>query len=153
MATLEQRLELVFQAIGADDKTQRLAIGVLSSLNTTEKSSLVWAINELVTLISAKATINDSASSVSTTYSSAKIAQMFIDLIWGAGASSDTLKELADQIASNLANDAFAVSAWWTQSFTTPQKAQARANIWALSTTEIWNPDTDLVAIYNTAKA
>lgn len=47
MATLEARLISLAQAIGADVKTINTAIGALANLTTTQKSSLVVALNEL----------------------------------------------------------------------------------------------------------
>jgi hypothetical protein len=39
------------------------------------------------------------------------------------------------------------------QSFTAPQKLQARENIDAYGSVELGDPDTDLAALYTTAKA
>lgn len=47
MASLEQRLTEAMQAIGADHKSVQTAIGPLASLQTTNKSNVVAAINEL----------------------------------------------------------------------------------------------------------
>jgi hypothetical protein len=80
--------------------------------------------------------------------------------VGGAGAALDTLKELADAlnndpsfattIATQIANRVRFDDA---QVLTAPQKAQARANIGAQSAAAIGDPDRDLVADYNTAKA
>lgn len=135
--------------------------GTLASLSTTAKSSLVAAINEIFTSAAGKATINDTTQSASTTFSSNKInseissqiATALTGLINGADGSNDTLKELADRITAAVAADAGAVSAIASQSFTAPQKAQARTNIDAYGSVELGNPDTDLAALYVTAKA
>lgn len=61
------------QAIGVDIGTLSGAQGNLSNLTTTEKSSLVAALNELKSAIGAAgAQINDAAASTSTVYSSTK---------------------------------------------------------------------------------
>jgi hypothetical protein len=39
------------------------------------------------------------------------------------------------------------------QTFTAPEKAQAKANMDAYGNLEIGNPDTDFVAVFNTAVA
>ena len=170
--TLEQRLILLAQAIGADVKSIRAAAGTLSSLNTTDKASLVAAINELQALAagSAGATINDAAGDGATTvtWSANKIfdtieaakAAVKSDLTNGAGAALDTLAELAaalgndpnfaatiaTQIANRVRFDA-------AQTLTQPQMAQARANIGAQSAAAIGDPDHDFVADYTAAKA
>ena len=60
--SLETRLVALAQSIGTDIKSLRTTQGTLSSLNTTTKTSLVAAINELMTLIgSAGAVIDDEA--------------------------------------------------------------------------------------------
>ena len=170
--TLEQRLIALAQAIGADVKAIRAAAGTLSSLNTTNKASLVAAINELQALVSgsAGATINDAAGDGATTvtWSANKIhdtieaAKLAVknDLTAGAAAALDTLAELAAAlgndpnfaatIAAEIANRVRYDAA---QTLTQPQMAQARANIGAQSAAAIGDPDRDLVADYTAAKA
>ena len=170
--TLEQRLISLAQAIGADVKAIRAAAGTLSSLNTTNKASLVAAINELQALVagSAGVTINDTAGDGATTvtWSADKIfdtieaAKLAVknDLTAGAAAALDTLSELAAAlnndpafaatIAAEIANRVRYDAA---QTLTQPQMAQARANIGAQSAAAIGDPDRDLVADYTAAKA
>ena len=104
--TIESRLIALAQAIGTDVKTLAASQGALTALNTTAKSSLVAAINELLTLTaSAGASIDDAAGDGSTavTWSADKIfdaieaAKTAVknDLTAGASAAMDTLKELA----------------------------------------------------------
>ena len=63
--TLEQRLILLAQAIGADIKALKIDHGALTDLDTTTKVSLVAAINELKGLVDGLsggvAVINDAA--------------------------------------------------------------------------------------------
>ena len=170
--TLEQRLISLAQAIGADVKAIRAAAGTLSSLNTTNKASLVAAINELQALVSgsAGATINDAVGDGATTvtWSADKIfdtieaakAAVKSDLTNGAGAALDTLAELAAElgndpnfaatIATQIANRVRFDAA---QTLTVPQQTQARANIGAQSAAAIGDPDHDIVADYTAAKA
>lgn len=46
--TLEQRIVLLAQAIGADVKTIRNTVGVLANLTTTSKTDIVTALNEVL---------------------------------------------------------------------------------------------------------
>ena len=172
--TLEQRLIALAQAIGADIKALNLAQGSLSTLSTTAKNNLVAAINELKTALDNAGTggvaIDDQAGDGATTvtWSADKIhdtieaAKTAVknDLTAGAAAALDTLNELAAAlgndpsfaatIAGEIANRVRFDAA---QTLTQPQMAQARANIGAQSAAAIGDPDRDLVADYNTAKA
>jgi hypothetical protein len=71
--TLASQLTTAFTRVGTEFKTAYGKIGDLTTLTTTAKSSAVAAINELEASISgAGATINDSAASTSSVYSSSK---------------------------------------------------------------------------------
>lgn len=176
--TIETRIVALAQAMGADVKALGMAQGSLSALNTTTKTSLVAAINELLGLIGGSgAAIDDQAGNGNTgvtwsadkIYDSIEAAKQAIkdSLVNGAGAALDTLKELADalgndpsfattvatSIASRLRFDE-------AQALTGTQKQTARDNIGAASAadlaalaTAVGNTDRDFVAVYNTAKA
>lgn len=176
--SLESRIVSLAQTIGGDIKGLRTSQGTLSALNTTTKTSLVAAINELVTLIgSAGASIDDGAGNGSTlvTWSADKIfdsieaAKVAVkdELTNGASATLDTLNELAaalnndpsfaTTIAGEIANR---VRFDATQTLTGPQQSQARSNIGAASDADVSDLiaglgayDSDYVATYNTAKA
>lgn len=176
--SLETRIVALAQAVGADVKALTVAQGSLSALNTTTKTSLVAAINELMTLIgSAGASIDDGAGNGNTavTWSADKIfdsieaAKTAVknDLVGGAGAALDTLNELAAAlgndpsfaatIATEIANRVRFDAA---QTLTSPQQAQARANIGAASAADVsglltglGTYDRDYAADYTTAKA
>ena len=169
--TLEARVVALAQAIGTDVKTLTTAVGSLSALNTTTKTSLVAAINELLTRIgSAGAAINDGAGNgnTSVTWSADKIfdsieaakAAIKSEILGGAGTALDTLNELAaalnndpsfaTTIATQIANRVRFDAA---QTLTAPQQTQARANIGAQSAAAIGDPDRNLVADYTAAKA
>ena len=176
--SLETRIVALAQAMGADVKTLTASQGTLTSLNTTTKTSLVAAINELLTLIgSAGAAIDDGAGNgnTSVTWSADKIfdsieaakAAVKNEILGGAGAAQDTLNELATAlgndpsfattIAAEVANRVRYDAA---QTLTSPQQAQARANIGAAAasdvsalTTGLGTYDRDYVADYTAAKA
>ena len=175
--SLESRIATLAQAVGADVKALTAAQGSLSALDTTTKTSLVAAINELMTLIgSAGASIDDGAGNGNTavTWSADKIfdsieaAKTAVknDLVGGAGAALDTLNELAAAlgndpsfaatIATEIANRVRFDAA---QTLTSPQQAQARTNIGAASAADVsgliaglGTYDRDYAADYAAAK-
>lgn len=147
MATECKSLRTLVNANGAD----------LSALTTTQKASLVAAINELKTALDTLGTpinISDSTSSTTQVWSSSKVASEITAaknaLTSGAAAALDTLSELA----AALGNDANFASTITTalgyrlrfdavQTLTTEQKTQACANL------GIGEPDTDFVTTFN----
>ena len=170
--TLEQRLILLAQGIGADIKALNLGQGVLTDLDTTTKTSLVAAVNELKGIVNglSGALINDAAGDGDTTVTwsadrifdaiAAASAALKNDLADGAGAALDTLNELADAlnndpnfaatIATEIANRVRYDAA---QALSAPQQVQARTNIGAQAAADVGDTDHDFVADYNTAKA
>lgn len=158
MATQQERITALAQAVAADIKRLTTNQGTLTALTTADKTSLVNAINELKTSIANTTNINDISTSTSATWSSNKINASINNavsaLVNGAGTTLDTLKELS----SALGNDANFSATIATQmgkrvrvdapqTFTVVEQAQGCANL------GIGNPDTDFVAAYNTAKA
>ena len=176
--SLETRIVALAQAMGTDVKTLTAAQGSLSALNTTTKTSLVAAINELLTLIgSAGASIDDGAGNGSTAvtwsadkiYDSIEAAKTAVknDLVNGAAAALDTLNELAaalnndpsfaTTIAGEIANRVRFDAA---QTLTSPQQTQARANVGAAAASDVsgliaglGTYDRDYAADYTAAKA
>ena len=158
MATQQQRITELAQAIASDIKTLTANQGSLTALTTTNKTSLVAALNELKTAIASASNINDTETNTSSTWSSDKINTAINNavaaLVNGAGTTLDTLKELADALG-NDANFAATLAEQMgkrvrvdaAQTFTVAEQAQGCANL------GIGNPDTDFVAAYNTAKA
>ena len=128
--------------------------GDLTKLNTTDKTSLVNALNELKTTIDNKTSINDNQTTAGNTWSATKISNeitiAITNLINGADTASDTLKDLADKIAALVQADSNLVSAGQSQPFTAQQKAQARANIDVYSKAEIGDINTNFVTTINT---
>lgn len=136
------------------DNTLKGNQGDLTKLSTADKTSLVNALNELKSTIDNKSAINDSQTTTANTWSATKISNeittAITNLINGAGASSDTLKGLADKIAALAQADNGLVSTDQAQDFTEQQKAQARNNIDVYSKAEIGDINTNFVTTINT---
>lgn len=161
--TLEARVVALAQAIGTDVKTLTTAVGSLGSLTTTAKSNLVAAINEIAQAAASATGIDDGVTGAASTWSSSKISSeisgAISDLVGGAGAALDTLKELAaalgndpsfaTTIATQIANRVRFDEA---QTLTAPQKAQACDNIGAASLVATGDLDRDFSAVYTAAK-
>lgn len=158
MATQEQNLIAVFQSIGLDIKTILTNQGNLSSLTTTQKSNLVGALNELkASISSAGAKIDDAAASSSTTYSSVKINSAIntaiAEIIDGAPAAFDTLKEIADYIADDQAALQTITTALANRvKFNEPQSLTEEQQIQACENIGIGDPTTDFKVQYETAR-
>ena len=141
--SLLTRITALINSIATDIKDVYAKIGNLNTLQTTTKSSLVGAINEIKS--SGGLLINDSTPSVSTTFSgtaiNSKIAtaktEVKNEILGGASAAYDTLQEIQAQME---ADDTAAAS------LTTAVGQRP-------TYTETGNLDTDLVQLYNTAKA
>ena len=169
--TLEARVVALAQAIGTDVKTLTTAVGSLAGLTTTAKNNLVAAINEIAQAAASATGIDDGVTGAASTWSSSKISSEISgavsDLVGGAGAALDTLKELADAlgndpsfaatIATQIANR---VRFDDVQVLTAPQKAQACDNIGAAAASDVsglltglGTYDRDYAADYAAAKA
>ena len=145
MATLEQRLNSLASAIGADIKALRNADGVLSSLPTAAKNNLVAAIAEVYTMASGGSTqvAIDTA-----------INNLRSELRAGAGAALDTFSEVAAQLqADQSAAAALATAINNRVRFDAAQNLSAAQQLQACTNIGIGNPDVDLISAYNTAKA
>ena len=116
-------------------------------------------------LSSSVAVIDDAnAASTATTFSASKITSLLdvlkADLLGGADAAFDTLKELQDAILNDQTGIAALLAAVdkrvrfdAAQALTAPEQEQARQNIGALAAVALGNPETDFVAIFETALA
>lgn len=141
--SLLTRITALINSIATDIKDVYAKIGNLNTLQTTTKSSLVGAINEIKA--SGVLQINDSTPSASTTFSgtaiNSKIAtaktEVKNEILGSASAAYDTLQEIQAQME---ADDTAAAS------LTTAVGQRP-------TYTETGNLDTDLVQLYNTAKA
>lgn len=147
--------------IATECKSIRATTGDKTALTTTDKSTLVAAINELKSALAGAATILDSAGTGDTTHtwSADKIITQInaakSDILNGAPAAYDTLLEIANQLAS----DGGAISGLLTavgnrvafdqaQTLTSPQKAQAISNIGAISVADVGDPATNFVTTF-----
>lgn len=173
MATLQVRLQDLATRISTEVKSLRTLLNGNaadnSALITTAKGNLVAAINEVKAqanslAASGGATINDAATtSASQTYSINKIntsiaearAAVKAEILGGAGAAYDTLKELEDLFASTGADLSALTTALGNrvrfdaaQSLTAPQKVTANANMGSLSLVQSGDPDTNLVTVF-----
>lgn len=147
--TLNQQIQALATQVGSDVKTLIAKQGDLSTLTTSQKASLVLAINELnsaISQIDMSKVIEDGQTAADKTWSSNKILseittkcnEVKTALLGGAGDAYDTLKELADLITDNkelidslqeLAGAHVRYDA--AQELSPGQKTQARRNIGA----------------------
>ena len=111
-------------------------VGSLSTLTSTDKSSLVAALNELKGIVSgmgAGVAIDDGAASGSAVWSSSRtqtaITSAITALINGAPGAQDTLAELAAQITALAASDNSLLSFGAVQTLTVPQQLQGCTNL------------------------
>lgn len=141
--SLLTRITALINSIATDIKDVYAKIGNLNTLQTTTKSSLVAAINELKS--SAGLQINDTTASGTTTFSGTAIeskiatakSQVKNEILGSASAAYDTLQEIQAQMeADDTAAAALATAVGQRPTYT-----------------ETGNLDTDLVQLYNTAKA
>lgn len=121
---------------------------------TTSKNKVRWTMR----IVFASGADAAAARTAIGAQSAAEVDAKIAALVNGAGATLDTLKELADALGGD-ANFATTMSTALgnrvrvdaAQAFTEPQKLQARSNIDVYSKTEIGNPETDLVATFEAA--
>lgn len=109
-------------------------IGGVGRLATTDKASIVAAINEIKKTTDEAGKTYATKTEVSKLASKAELKKAIEDLINDAGDDNDTLKELADQIEALEEADKSLVSTAETQSFKEVNKEIARNNIGAVST-------------------
>ena len=166
--SLQVRIESLVLRLAAEFKTIYGQVGTLANLSTTDKTNLVSSINELRSqiLVLAGITVIDDANSAatSTTFSASKITGLLdalkADLLGGADAAFDTLKELQTAILSDESGIAALLTAVdkrvrfdATQSLTAPEQTQARQNIGAIAAAAIGDPETDFVLVFEAALA
>lgn len=154
MATREQRIRDANSKITTKLNTLKSEIGSIPGLSTTDKTSLVAAINETLGVAQAAAgggvTINDAVINLTQAWSSTKIDAEFTSRI-AALLEGQDLSDLADAIAALQVTDQGLVSVTSSQSFTAPQQAQGRTNIGAASATEVGDTDYDFEADIDSA--
>lgn len=149
VTTLNQQIQNLATQIGSDVKTLIANQGNLTALTTSQKASLVLAINELnsaISQIDISKVIEDAQTSADKTWSSNKIVSEITTkcnevksaLLGGAGDAYDTLQELATLIEGNkeLINSLQELAGAHVrydaaQQLSPEQKSQARSNIGA----------------------
>ncbi|CAK0780309.1 conserved hypothetical protein [Gammaproteobacteria bacterium] len=163
--SLQTQIQAFVLRCANEFKTLHGQIGNLGSLNTLNKSSLVAAINEIRVSGGTASVIDDAApGSLATTFSASKITGLLgtlkSDILGGADAAFDTLKELqvalaADQTGMAVLADAVSnrVRHDTVQSLTATAQAQARANIGAASAFDVGDTGFDFVAVFEAALA
>ncbi len=164
--SMQTRLESLVLRLAVEFKTIYGQVGTLANLSTTDKTNLVSSINELRSQflnLPGSSVIDDAnAAGTVTTFSASKITTLLdalkADLLGGADAAFDTLKELQTAIL----NDQTGISALLTavdkrvrfdavQALTAQEQEQARDNIGAVSVLDIGNANTDFVAAFEAA--
>ena len=146
--TLEQRIIALAQAIGTDVKTLYAAIGLLSNLDTTDKTNLVAAINEV------KA-VADSAqqSSITQAQLDTAIAQAKADLTGGASAALDTFAELEAALGGDENFSATIVTALsYRVRFDTAQALSVAQKLQACQNIGVGDPDHNFELDYTTTR-
>ena len=157
--SLATRIESLVIRVAQEFNDVRAKAGNLANLTTTDKSTLVAAINELKAAVVSSAVIDDAQIAASTTYSSTKIVSLLdalkADILGGADAAYDTLVEIQQLLQNNTSgldallaavNNRVRFDA--AQSLTVAEQLQARSNIGAVAATDVGNTDTDFVAVF-----
>ena len=157
--SLTTRIESLVIRVAQEFNDVRAKAGNLAHLTTTDKSSLVAAINELKAAVVSSAVIDDAHVAATTTYSSNKIVSLLdalkTEILGGADAAYDTLVEI-QQLLQNGTSGLDALLAAVNnrvrfdaaQSLTVAEQLQARSNIGAVAASDVGNTDTDFVAVF-----
>lgn len=156
MSNLVTQIQNLVIRLGTEFKVVHSSIGTLSSLTTTQKSSLVAAINEVRGSVAGADMIDDLASPSETdkTYSAFKITNLLDSLresiLGGASEAFDTLKELQDLLEDDQSGIGALAAAIenkvsWSasQTLTGGQQAQARSNIGAAAASHTHDPESE----------
>lgn len=164
--SLQTQISNLAVRVATECKAIRVVTGSLPSLSTTDKSSLVAAINELKTALTTAAGVLDSATTGDTTHtwSANKIISEInaakAAIINGAPAAYDTLIEISDKLASDDSDISGLLTAMGNrvrfdaaQVLTAPQKVQALSNIGAISAEDVGDVSSNFVTTFETALA
>lgn len=159
--SLATRIESLVIRVAQEFNDVRAKAGNLANLSTTDKSSLVAAINELQAAVASNV-IDDGQVATTSTYSSSKIVSLLdalkAEILGGADAAFDTLVEI-QQLLQNGTSGLDALLAAVNnrvrfdaaQTLTAPEQAQARSNIGAVAISDVGDTDTDFVAVFEGA--
>lgn len=157
--SLATRIESLVIRVAQEFNDVRAKAGNLASLTTTDKSTLVAAINELQAAVTSSTAIDDAQIATTSTYSSNKIVSLLdalkTEILGGADAAYDTLVEIQQLLQSGtsgldalLAAINMRVRFDAAQSLTVTEQLQARTNIGAVAADDVGNADTDFVAVF-----
>ena len=160
--SLQTQLNSFVLRVAEEFNTVKGRTGTLTALTTTDKSSLVAAINELKAAIVTAVMIDELQVSTTTTYSSNKVVTLLdalkADILGGADPAYDTLLELQQALQNDQSGIAALTSAIdkrvrfdAAQTLTVLEQQQARTNIGAVAATDIGDVATDFVAIFEAA--
>jgi capsid protein len=160
--SLQTRIESLVIRLAQEFNTLHAKTGTLASLSTTDKSSLVAAINELQASIVAGSGIDDNAVGLGSTYSSSKIVSLLdnlkAEIVGDADAAYDTLLKIQQLLQDGTSGlDALLVAVNHRVRFDAPQtlssveRQQALDNLGAVSADAVGNTDADFVAIFEGA--
>ena len=160
--SLQTQLNSFVLRVAEEFNTVKGRTGTLTALTTTDKSSLVAAINELKAAIVTAVMIDDLQVSTTTTYSSNKVVTLLdalkADILGGADPAYDTLLELQQALQNDQSGIAALTSAIdkrvrfdAAQTLTVLEQQQARTNIGAVAATDIGDVATDFVALFEAA--
>ena len=160
--SLSTRIESLVIRVAQEFNDVRAKTGNLANLTTTDKSSLVAAINELQAAVASSVMIDDAQIATTSTYSSNKIVTLLdalkVEILGGADAAYDTLVEIQQYLQNGTSGlDALLAAVNnrvrfdGAQSLTVAEQLQARANIGAVAASDIGNTDTDFVTIFESA--
>ena len=159
--SLATRIESLVIRVAQEFNDVRAKAGNLANLSTTDKSSLVAAINELQAAVASNV-IDDGQVATTSTYSSSKIVSLLdalkAEILGGADAAYDTLVEI-QQLLQNGTSGLDALLAAVNnrvrfdaaQTLSAPEQAQARSNIGAVAASDVGDTDTDFVAVFEGA--
>lgn len=164
--TLRQRIDALVDAIGAKFKEVIGKIGSTDMLQTTERGSVVGAVNELKTRIdnigsgNGGAAIDDTAPGADKTYSSQKVDSLIdaaktavkSEILDGADAAYDTLLEVAKYIEQDKTGATALSEAVAKRLRIDEAQVLTQAQKTAVETTlNLGDTDTDFVTKFNQA--
>lgn len=158
--SLVTQIQAMATAIGADIKSLLSKIGDTTSLTTTDKTSLVNAINEVKASASSGGTTINDASTTSTTQtwsaqkSTTAIAQVKTDILGGASAAFDTLQELQAALGGDANFATTTATALGNRvRYDSSQTLTAGQQLTACNNIGVGDPTTNFVTGYTAAKA
>lgn len=146
--SLQTQLNSFVLRVAEEFNTVKGRTGTLTALTTTDKSSLVAAINELKAAILTAVAIDDLTVATTSTYSSSKIVSVLdalkADILGGADPAYDTLLELQQALQNDQTGIAALTAAIdkrvrfdAAQTLTVPEQAQARDNIGVVAASDV----------------